>query len=78
MEIQHDRKSYKVELFEDSGLGCAGVDLIDLSSGAHERCGRITFWDASGQFFMELSAQEFPLEVIEKFISMAKKSVVVE
>jgi hypothetical protein len=67
--------SYSTRAFDDSNAGCAGLELLGMIGGKITLLGKITFWDATGQFVIELEATEVPLEVLERFIAEAKTAI---
>jgi len=67
--------SYSTRAFDDSIAGCAGLELLGTTGGKTTQIGKITFWDATGQFVIELKATEVPLEVLERFIAEAKVAI---
>lgn len=67
--------NYRTNAFDDSIAGCAGLELLAVIKGQTTCIGKITFWDASGQFVIEMAGTEAPLEIVEKFISEAKQSI---
>ncbi len=75
MNITFGNVVYQTDRFDDRKAGCAGLNLLATLEGETTRVGRITFWDALGQFFMELKGDELPLEVVEKFIAEAKEQI---
>ena len=55
-----------------------GWDALELSRSAGEtteRVARLTFWDAEGQFQMEMYGPGLPLVIVEEFIAEAKTLV---
>lgn len=75
MHIIHANVIYQTEQFDDSKSGSAGVKLLIVANGVTTCVARITFWDAAGQFFMEMTGAEVPLSVMESLIAEAKKSI---
>jgi hypothetical protein len=78
MNLNYCNVDYRTEPFDDPNAGCAGLDLLASAKGETTRVGRITFWDASGQFYIQLTGAEAPLEVVDRFIAEAKQIVSVE
>ena len=67
------------EFFEDLEGGAAGIQLY-RSSGANRRhVATVTFWDASGQFFVQTHGDEdVPLSILQAVIDDAKKRIKVK
>jgi len=78
MKITYCNIIYRTELFDDLIAGCAGLVLLALAQEGEIQVGKITFWDSSGQFFIELYVNDVPLEVVERFINEAKQTVSIE
>jgi hypothetical protein len=78
MKINYCNIGYRTESFDGLSTGCAGLVLFATTQGEEIQVGKITFWDSSGQFFIELCGNEIPLEVAEKFICEAKQTVPIE
>ena len=74
MKIQHANQTFNVKFVE-----CIHDGYFALELHEHVGCSRsehlltIKFWDAQGQFELELEKGRVPLEVLEKLISEAKK-----
>lgn len=64
--------------FQDDEAGCIGMDLLKEESGSLVLVCKITFWDAVGQFVVDLRADEIPLDLLEDFIAKVKKLVPLE
>jgi hypothetical protein len=78
VEISHASSLYRIKNFEDIAQECAGSELYLITGVDEIFLGRITFWDASGQFFFEMTTNELPLTVLEKFIAAVKEHVPTE
>jgi hypothetical protein len=78
MEFSYCDVRYSTRKFEDVEAGCAGLELFASSEILQGRIGKITFWDAAGQFFLEMSGGEVPLEVLEWFVAETKKAIPTE
>lgn len=78
MNVNFCNIHYRTEYFEDRKEGCSGLELLAGGSEVQvSSVGKITFWDASGQFFIQLDSVEVPLEILEKFIAEAKKKIAI-
>ena len=75
MNINYCDTIYQTENFENKDDGCIGLELIATTKSEVIPVARITFWDAEGQFFIDLFSKELPLQIVEEFISEAKKQV---
>ena len=75
MNLSFCNITYHTTPFDDFDAGCAGLELIRTSKDQTARVGKITFWDASGQFFIELTGSELPLDILEKFISETREVI---
>ncbi len=54
MEFSYCDIRYSTHKFEDVEAGCAGLELFASSEILQGRIGKITFWDAAGQFFVDI------------------------
>ena len=75
MQINHSNVLYSTEAFDDPNAGSVGLNLLATAKDATILAAKITFWDATGQFYLETNRGEVPLEVIEKFIAEAKREI---
>ena len=75
MTLDFCNVQYVTCLFNDATEGFAALELNATSEGESRQIGRITFWDAAGQFYIEMTGPEIPLEVLEKFIVEAKRVI---
>lgn len=75
MKMLHSAIAYCSESFDNPDLGSAGVRLLATSQGSTTCVAKITFWDASGQFFLEMGGPEVPLVVIEALIAEVKQQI---
>ena len=75
MNITWIDTDYRTEPFEDVTAGCSGLELYATRDGKTARIGKITFWDAAGQFVTEFIEREIPLDVVERFIQETKKTL---
>jgi hypothetical protein len=78
MKIEHSNIIYNTEHFEDAESGSIGIKLFIIKDLCLTEVAKITFWDATGQFYLEISAKELPLLVIEDFIVEAKQQIPLE
>jgi hypothetical protein len=75
MKMLHSAFTYCSEPFDDPDSGSAGVRLLATKQAITTCVAKITFWDASGQFFLEMTGPEVPLVVIEALIAEAKLQI---
>ncbi len=66
---------YSTRLFDDKAAGCIRLELWGTAGTETTAIGTVTFWDAQGQFFIELTGQEVPLSVVEQFIAEAREAI---
>ena len=74
MRRTHGPFDYHTVWFHDNAAGCAGLDLMATRDNVAKRVGRITFWDAQGQFFLTLDA-ECPVTIIDTLIAEARERI---
>jgi hypothetical protein len=68
-------KRYWTTAVQNNAEGYAGVRLHEESKGNQSIAADVTFWDASGQFYVQTMNREVPLEIIETLIAEAKAHV---
>ena len=78
MDLNHCNYRFTTQSFEDGQQGCIGLDLYRTKDGLDVHVGRITFWDADGQFSADCFNMELPLDVLEKFIAEARQTILIE
>jgi hypothetical protein len=78
MKINHGDTVYEITRKDDPEEGYTQLDLTSTSKGNEISVGKIRFWDASGQFFIQLTDESILLDVVEEFISVARKAVPIE
>jgi len=78
MERDFGNAHYATSTVIDTREGYTALELHRTIKGDSKRVARIVFWDASGQFFLETYNTDIPLEIVEVFISEAKKEIRVE
>jgi hypothetical protein len=66
---------YTTTFFEDRTCGSGGLELFETRNNQTVSLGRITYWDAIGQFVVKLSDREVPLEIVEAFIQETKETI---
>ena len=75
MEIKHGTRVYTTVSEDDPADGFAAVNLIAEKNGIGTLAARVVFWDADGQFALEMKVPELPLRVVERLISEAKETI---
>ncbi len=75
MDKQHAESHFTTRFFEDRQGGCAGLELVRNSGGQTATVARVTFWDAQGQFALEMSVSELPVVIVEELIAEAKSTI---
>lgn len=66
---------YATTLTSDNNEGWIAMELHATVQGKSTRVARVVFWDADGQFSLELSAKELPLVIVEELIVEAKRAI---
>ena len=66
---------YTSVFVQDLQQGFSGLELRRHRKGTDECIAKVIFWDACGQFFVEMSGTEVPLEILEELIAEAKKTI---
>ncbi|MBT3218118.1 MAG: hypothetical protein HN348_03430 [Proteobacteria bacterium] len=51
------------------------LKLVCVVKGTRKVAGRLVYWDADGQFSLEMKVSELPLRVVEKLIQEAKDTI---
>lgn len=69
---------YSTELASDPEDGWIALQLHREADGESSVVARIVFWDAEGQFVLETSNNELPLNIVEEFINEARTMIKVE
>jgi hypothetical protein len=75
MNRKHAGAQYTTRLVANKNAGSAGVELYCEIDGVTTRVAQILFWDASGQFFLEVFGGELPVEIVEGLIAEARESI---
>jgi hypothetical protein len=68
---------YVSSLTHDDDEGWTALELTSHVGDRTERVARVVFWDAAGQFSLEMFTDELPLVIIEELIAEAKRKIVV-
>jgi len=75
MDTKHGTSIFTTTLSRDDEEGSVGLELQRRTNGETETVARIVFWDAEGQFALEMLVPELPLAVVEDLIREAKASI---
>lgn len=63
---------YTTSVEQNNEEGWVAVVLSRQVGSVVQRVGRVVFWDADGQFALEMSVAELPLGIVEELIAEAK------
>ena len=66
---------YTSRVVEDNEAGFIGLEMLMTNEEATTILGTIIFWDATGQFCIEMRGQEIELMFLEEWIAEAKALV---
>ena len=69
LELRWGGAAYEGVSFADNVGGCAGVELHRTIDGKRTLVAKLTFWDATGQYWLETLGTDLPLGVISKLIT---------
>lgn len=72
MDLVHGHERYTSEQTQDHEEGWSAIELHRVAAGGNVLVARVVFWDAEGQFFLEMPSSELPLRIVESLISEAK------
>jgi hypothetical protein len=75
MDIRHGSARYLTEREHDHKEGWVALKLVCVVKGTRKVAGRLVYWDADGQFSLEMKVSELPLRVVEKLIQEAKDTI---
>lgn len=66
---------YTTSLATNDREGWVALQLHKSVQGSSVLAARVVFWDAEGQFSLEVSVDELPLTVVEELIVEARASI---
>lgn len=66
---------YYTEVKSDNAEGWISLELVCDSAGERRVVGRVTFWDAEGQYSLEMFETELPLTIVEALIREARTTI---
>lgn len=76
MNRKYFKNRYTTTLVNDRKQGYGALELHLANKGEPKRIARVIFWDAAGQYFLEVfTTNEIPLIIAEEFIAEAKKTI---
>lgn len=75
MDCRHGESHFRSSIVQNLEQGCVALELHREFRGTEERVAAVTFWDASGQFFVETFGTDVNLEVLEQLIAEARVSI---
>lgn len=67
--------SFETRLNRDNQEGWASLDLHSDAEGVDSIVARVVYWDAEGQFFLEMAPDELPLTVVQELIVEAQEKI---
>jgi hypothetical protein len=68
---------YRTRLVEGAQDGWIALALTAHAEGEPARLARVTFWDAQGQFSLEMFVDELPLVIVEELMDEAKRTIAI-
>lgn len=75
VNISWANMEYVSSLTSDDEEGWTALELTRRDGNRAERVARVVFWDAIGQFMLEMFTDEIPVTVIEQLIAEAKREI---
>lgn len=66
---------YSSSIIEDTNEGYIGISLHRGNKSKNELAAKIIYWDAAGDFSLEIPVSELPLPIIEDLIREARELV---
>ncbi len=69
---------YTTEVESDNAGGSIALRLHRSARGSVVTAARVVYWDAAGQFFLEMSVDELPVDIVEELIAEAKRTIQVK
>lgn len=70
--------TFSTERIDDTEAGCSAIKLYRTAKGETKHVASVTFWDASGQYFVDTFHGDVPLDIFENFIAEAKQQIPVQ
>ena len=75
MDIRHGQYKYETAAEHDHKEGWAALNLVREAGGTKSIAARVIFWDAEGQFSLEMKVSELPLRIVQKLIDEARATI---
>lgn len=75
MDKQHVDAHFSTALFHDDNGGLSWLELRRRVKSRTKVVARVVFWDAEGQFSLEMRVSELPLDIVEGLILEARDSI---
>ena len=75
MKRTHGQAEYTTQVTHDDQEGWTAVELHQTQGGSSQLAARVVFWDAEGQFALEMSIRELPVAIVEALIAEAKATI---
>ena len=77
MVLKHGPDSYSTARQDDHQEGWSAIELYKDTNTSRVLVARMVYWDAEGQFSLEMRVPELPLRVAEALIEEAKRAIMV-
>lgn len=75
MDRRHGTAHFKTRVAQDKEEGWIAVELVRMAHEKMEPVARVVFWDADGQYALEMTSLELPLTIVEELISEARATI---
>lgn len=75
VELQWGGTAYWCTPFQDNVGGCAGMELRQFRDGTTTLVAKITYWDATGEYWLETLGIDVPLTIIDRLVAATKSFV---
>ena len=75
MKKMSNGADYVTQLVSDNDEGWIALELHRTENWRCVLAARVVFWDATGQFALEVLVDELPLTIVEELIAEAKERI---
>ena len=75
MNRRHKTEIYTTKTAQDPQEGWAALELLRTTHGVAQLVARVVFWDAEGQFVLDATSSELPLDVVDEFLAEARATI---
>ena len=75
MDVRHGSARYETAPSSNNQEGWSALELHVERNGSRKYVARVVYWDADGQFTLELVVPELPLRIVEMLINEAKGTI---